>query len=269
MPREIRGTQDITGGLPRVVELFEARRPRDPAIVSEIDGIVELGERRRGKRVIKVSNPKTGIEREHLIPPGKHIRVQTGDYVKAGEPLVEGPLVLQDILAVSGTEAVQRYILQEIQSVYRSQGVKTDDKHIEIIVAQMMRFVKITDSGDSSFLQDEVVDKFVFRKEVNRLKEKKKNPPTAKEIILGITRAALISDSFISSASFQETIKVLTKAALEGKVDRLEGLKENVILGHIIPAGTGYRKYRRMRVKKEKFIEGAAVEEITGEAAAR
>jgi len=269
MPREIRGTQDITGGLPRVVELFEARRPRDPAIVSEIDGIVELGERRRGKRVIKVSNPKTGIEREHLIPPGKHIRVQTGDYVKAGEPLVEGPLVLQDILAVSGTEAVQRYILQEIQSVYRSQGVKTDDKHIEIIVAQMMRFVKITDSGDSSFLQDEVVDKFVFRKEVNCLKEKKKNPPTAKEIILGITRAALISDSFISSASFQETIKVLTKAALEGKVDRLEGLKENVILGHIIPAGTGYRKYRRMRVKKEKFIEGAAVEEITGEAAAR
>ncbi|MCX7703789.1 MAG: DNA-directed RNA polymerase subunit beta', partial [Planctomycetota bacterium] len=268
MPREIRGTQDITGGLPRVVELFEARRPRDPAIMSEINGVVELGERRRGKRVIKVKDPKTGIEMEHLIPPGKHIRVQTGDYVKAGEPLIEGPLVPQDILAVSGTEEVQQYLLQEVQSVYRSQGVKTDDKHIEVIISQMMRFVKITDSGDSKFLQDEIVDKFVFREEVARLKEEKKKPPTAKEIILGITRAALISDSFISAASFQETIKVLTKAALSGQIDRLEGLKENVILGHMIPAGTGYRKYRRMRVKKEKFLEPSAVEEMSGGVAA-
>jgi len=267
VPREIRGTQDITGGLPRVVELFEARKPKDPAVMSEIDGVVELGERRRGKRVIKVRNPKTGMEREHLIPPGKHIRVQTGDYVKAGEPLVEGPLVPQDILAVSGTEAVQQYLLQEVQSVYRSQGVRIDDKHIEIVIAQMMRYVKITDPGDSDFLPDQVVDKFVFRDEVNRLKEEKKNPPTAKEIIMGITRSALMSDSFISAASFQETIKVLARAALSGDKDRLEGLKENVILGHMIPAGTGFRLYTKMRVKKEKLME-VTVGEASGEVAA-
>jgi len=265
VPREIKGTEDITGGLPRVQELFEARRPKDPAIMSEIDGVVELGDKRRGKRVIKVRNPETGVEREYLIPPGKHIRVQTGDWVNAGDPLLEGPLVPQDILRVSGVEAVQQYLLNEIQSVYRSQNVKIDDKHIEIIIAQMMRRVRVIDPGDSELLPEQIVDKFEFQKVVRKMQEEGKKPPTAEEIILGITRAALMSDSFISAASFQETTKVLTRAALRGQVDRLEGLKENVILGHMIPAGTGFRPYRRMRVKKEQLVEA---QEAAGEEAA-
>jgi len=266
VPREIKGTQDITGGLPRVQELFEARRPKDPAVMSEIDGVVELGEKRRGKRVIKVRNPETGVEREYLIPPGKHIRVQTGDWVNAGEPLLEGPLVPQDILRVSGEEAVQNYLLNEIQSVYRSQNVRIDDKHIEIIVAQMMRRVRITDPGDSELLPEQVIDKFRFQEIVKKMQEEGKRPPSAEKMIMGITRVALMSDSFISAASFQETTKVLTRAALRGQVDRLEGLKENVILGHMIPAGTGFRAYRRMRVKKERLVEAA--EEAAGEEAA-
>jgi len=265
VPREIKGTEDITGGLPRVQELFEARRPKDPAIMSEIDGVVELGDKRRGKRVIKVKNPETGVEREYLIPPGKHIRVQTGDWVNAGDPLLEGPLVPQDILRVSGVEAVQQYLLNEIQSVYRSQNVKIDDKHIEVIVAQMMRRVRVIDPGDSELLPEQIIDKFEFQKVVRKMQEEGKKPPTAEEMILGITRAALMSDSFISAASFQETTKVLTRAALRGQVDRLEGLKENVILGHMIPAGTGFRPYRRMRVKKEQLVE---TQEATGEEAA-
>ena len=255
VPREIKGTQDITGGLPRVVELFEARKPKDPAIMSEIDGTVELGEKRRGKRVIRVRNPETGIEREYLIPPGKHIRVQTGDWVEPGEPLVEGPLVPQDILRVSGVEAVQQYLLHEVQNVYRSQSVTIDNKHIEIIVGQMMRRVRVADPGDSELLPDQVMDRFRFREEAKRLMEQGKKPPTARDVIMGITRAALMSESFISAASFQETTKVLTHAALRGDVDELRGLKENVILGHMIPAGTGFLEYRNMRVKKERFAE--------------
>lgn len=268
VPREIKGTQDITGGLPRVQELFEARRPKDPAIMSEISGIVELGEKRRGRRVIKVRNPETNIEREYLIPPGKHIRVQTGDWVNAGDPLLEGPLVPQDILRVSGEEAVQQYLLSEIQSVYRSQKVRIDDKHIEIIIAQMMRRVRVTDPGESDLLPEQIIDRFAFQEVVKRMQEEGKRPPSAEKMILGITRAALMSDSFISAASFQETTKVLTRASLRGQVDRLEGLKENVILGHMIPAGTGFRPYRKMRVKKERLVEETAEEVAGGETAA-
>jgi DNA-directed RNA polymerase subunit beta' len=241
-PREISGTQDITSGLPRVTELFEARRPRDPAVISEIDGIAELGEKRRRKRTIIVRN-ESGIQKEHLVPHGKHLRVHRGDRVRAGEPLVEGPLVLQDILRISGEEELQQHLLREIQNVYRAQNTKIDDKHIEIIIRQMMRKVRVEEVGDTSFLPGAVVDKFRFREENQRAMEKDGKPATAKPLLLGITKAALQSESFISAASFQETTKVLTEAALAGRVDRLTGLKENVIVGHLIPAGTGFKDH--------------------------
>ena len=249
--REISGTQDITGGLPRVTELFEARKPKEPAVISEIDGDVELGEKRRGKRTIIVKDPESGIEREHLVPQGKHLRVHKGDRVRAGEPLVEGPLVPHDILRISGEEAAQQYLLREVQGVYRSQGVTIDDKHIEIILAQMMRKVQVDDPGEASFLPGAVVDRFVFRGENERLKKEKKRPALGKTLLLGVTKAALQSDSFISAASFQETTKVLTEAALGGRRDDLVGLKENVILGHLVPTGTGFRVHYRTRVKKK------------------
>ncbi|MCE9581113.1 MAG: DNA-directed RNA polymerase subunit beta', partial [Planctomycetes bacterium] len=249
-PREISGTQDITGGLPRVTELFEARKPKDPAVISEIDGLVELGEKRRGKRTIIVKNEESGLEREHLVPHGKHLRVHRGDKVRAGEALVDGPLVPHDILRISGEEAVQIYLLREVQNVYRSQSVTIDDKHIEIIVSQMLRKVKIQASGDSDMLPGTVIDKFRFQEENRKYEEKGKKPATAKPLLLGVTKAALQSESFIAAASFQETTKVLTEAALAARRDDLVGLKENVILGHMIPAGTGFRQYGAMRVKK-------------------
>jgi len=265
-PREITGTQDITGGLPRVTELFEARRPKDPAVMSEIDGIVSLGEKRRGKRTIIVEN-ESGMRVEHLVPYGKHLRVHRGDRVSAGEPLVEGPLVPQDILRISGEEALQQYLLREVQNVYRSQNVIIDDKHIEIIIAQMMRKVLIEDTGDTNFLPNSVVDKFYFRRVNEQLLKKDKNakPATAKPLLLGITKASLRSDSFISAASFQETTKVLTEAALAGRVDRLRGLKENVILGRLIPAGTGFGMHNSARLRK-KIDLAAAVEAAEKEA---
>jgi len=241
-PREISRTEDITGGLPRVSEIVEARKPKDPAVMSEIDGIVEVGEKRRGKRTIMVKS-ETGMEREHLVPRGKHLRVHRGDRIKAGSPLVEGPLILQDILRISGEEELQMYMLKEVQNVYRSQNVPIDDKHIEIIIAQMLRKVKADDVGDTSFLPGQVVDKFRFKAENKKIIEKGGKPATAKPMLLGITKASIQSDSFISAASFQETTKVLTRASLEGKIDRLVGLKENVILGHLVPAGTGYKSY--------------------------
>ncbi|NMD36627.1 MAG: DNA-directed RNA polymerase subunit beta' [Planctomycetes bacterium] len=249
-PREITGTQDITGGLPRVTEIFEVRRPKNPAVMSEIDGVVEIGEKKRGKTAIFVQN-ESGMRREHLVPHGKqHLRVQRGDYVKAGDALVDGPLVPKDILRINGEEAVQQYLLREVQSVYRSQNVGMDDKHIEIIVAQMMRNVNVMDPGDSEFLPGSVVDKVRFRRVNERLVKEGRKPATAAPLLLGITKAALQSESFISAASFQETTKVLTEAALSGKVDRLVGLKENVILGHKVPAGTGFRGYDLLGVKK-------------------
>jgi len=251
VPREVTGTQDITGGLPRVTELFEARRPKEPAIISEIDGVVELREaKRRGKRTLVVRS-ESGMEREHLVPHGRHLRVHTGDRVRAGEPLVEGPLVLQDILRIAGEEVLEEYLLREVQNVYRSQNVKINDKHIEVIVSRMMRRVTVENPGDTRFLPGAVVDKFEFRAENDEVRRKGGKAATAKPQLLGITKAALLSESFISAASFQETTKVLTEAALGARIDPLEGLKENVILGHLIPAGTGFPRHYTSMVKKE------------------
>ncbi|NQT19574.1 MAG: DNA-directed RNA polymerase subunit beta', partial [Planctomycetes bacterium] len=250
-PREIGRSEDITAGLPRVTELFEARKPKDPAIISEISGIVELGERKRGKRTIIVRN-ETGIEREHLVPHGKHLTVGKGDKVREGDRLVDGPLIPQDILRISGEEAVQQYLVREIQSVYRTQHETIDDKHIEAIVAQMMRKVRASeDTGDTEFLPGTIVDKFIFRAENERVVGQGGKPASATPLLFGITKAALQSESFISAASFQETTKVLTEAALAGKTDYLLGLKENVILGHMIPAGTGFHRFRRAEVCKK------------------
>jgi DNA-directed RNA polymerase subunit beta' len=248
-PREITGTQDIVGGLPRVTELFEARKPKEPAVMSEIDGMIEIGEKRRGKRMIIVNN-ESGIAREHLVPHGKHLWVKRGDRVRAGEALTEGPLVPHDILRILDEEELQKYLLREIQNVYRSQGVTIDDKHIEIILAQMLRKVRVDDPGDSTFLPGLVVDKFRFRAENKRVIEENRKPARAKTVLLGITKASLQSESFISAASFQETTKVLTEAALASKRDELVGLKENVILGHLVPVGTGFKLHLKTRVKR-------------------
>ena len=300
-PRELGGTQDITSGLPRVTELFEARKPKDPAIISEIDGEVDLlAEKKRGKRVIIVRG-SDGTEKEYIIPHGKHLRVHAKDYVRAGDALVDGPLVPHDILRVSGEEAVQQYLLREIQNVYRSQRVEIDDKHIEIIIAQMLRKVRVDKVGDTTLLPGIVIDKFELRKvntallecvkittpgdtefrendivpvatfdEVNSqvessggksAKQAKPKPASASPQLLGITKAAVQSESFISAASFQETTKVLTEAALAGKIDELVGLKENVILGHLIPAGTGFHTHQESEVR----ISPAALEETQAE----
>ena len=250
-PRAVGGTQDITGGLPRVTELFEARIPKEPATMAEIDGIVELGEKRRGKRVIVVKNEEGEEAREHLVSQSKHLRVHTGDRVRAGERLVDGPLPPQEILAILGEDKLQQYLVGEVQKVYRAQGVVINDKHIEIIVMQMMRKVQIDDPGASKLLPNSLMDRHVFRKQVEELVGEDKDPPSAQPMIMGITKASVQSDSFISAASFQETTKVLTEAALKGKLDQLQGLKENVILGNLIPAGTGCRVHLHTRIKKK------------------
>ncbi|MEM9353226.1 MAG: DNA-directed RNA polymerase subunit beta' [Planctomycetota bacterium] len=300
-PREASGTQDITGGLPRVTEIFEARKPKDPAVIAEIDGEVEiLGEKKRGKRSIIVRS-ETGIEREHLVSHSKHLRVHAGDLVRAGESLVDGPLVPHDILRISGEEAVQQYLTREIQNVYRSQRVEINDKHIEIIVSQMLRKVMIESPGDTDLLPGSVMDKFDFRsanEQVSKclkisekgdgdfaegaivpkdvieqanaqiealggdiIKGTKPKKATATTQLLGITKASVQSSSFISAASFQETTKVLTEAALAGRTDNLVGLKENVILGHLIPAGTGFRTIQESEVR----IQPSALEELAAE----
>ncbi|MDI6759255.1 MAG: DNA-directed RNA polymerase subunit beta' [Candidatus Brocadiaceae bacterium] len=252
-PREIARTEDITGGLPRVTEIFEARKPKDPAVISEIDGMVELGEKRRGKRTIIVTDEVSGHQREHLVPRGKHLRVHRGDRVKAGDPLVEGPLVIQDVLRVCGEEDLQQYMLKEVQNVYRSQNVPIDDKHIEIIICQMLRKIKVDEPGDTTFLPGQIIDKFKFKEENKRTKESKGKPATAKPLLMGITKASLQSESFISAASFQETTKVLALAALRGQRDNLQGLKENVILGHLVPAGTGFKAFAGLEVRKTEL----------------
>ncbi|MGR3296385.1 MAG: DNA-directed RNA polymerase subunit beta' [Candidatus Bathyanammoxibius sp.] len=254
-PREISRTEDITGGLPRVTEIFEARKPKDPAVISEIDGVVELGEKKRGKRTIIVKDEVSGLQREHLVPRGKHLKVHRGDRVRAGDPLVEGPLVLHDILRICGEEELQQYMLKEVQNVYRSQNVPIDDKHIEIIIAQMLRKVTVEDPGDTDLLPGIVIEKHRFRDENTRVKETKGKPVTAKPMLMGITKASLQSDSFISAASFQETTKVLTLAALKGQRDPLLGLKENVILGHLVPAGTGFKKLTALDVTRVESEE--------------
>jgi len=238
-------------------------------VIAEIDGVVELGEKRRGRRTIIVVN-ESGIQKEHLVPHGKHLRVHRGDRVRAGEPLVEGPLVPHDILRISGEEALQDYLLREVQNVYRAQGVKVNDKHIEIIIARMLRKVQVEAPGATGFLPGLVVDKFRFRQANKGCIEENKTPARGKTMLLGITKAALQSESFISAASFQETTKVLTEAALAGKRDTLVGLKENVIVGHMVPVGTGFTFYQRLDVKKNIDLEElAAAQAELGEAPAQ
>jgi DNA-directed RNA polymerase subunit beta' len=257
IPRETTKTKDITGGLPRVVELFEARRPKEPAVITEIDGAVKYGDVAKQHRKIFVSGDD-GDTKEYQLPRGAHVNVQEGERVKAGEPLMDGPIDPHDILRVRGEKELQRYLVDEIQEVYRLQGVNINDKHIEVIVRQMMRWVKVEEVGDSEFLIDEVVDKFKFLGENDRLVKAGKNPATGRPLLLGITKASLSTDSFISAASFQETTRVLTEAAISGKIDHLRGLKENVIMGRLIPAGTGMEYYRRVKIPEEVIEQPAA-----------
>ncbi len=289
-PRDLGGTQDITGGLPRITELFEARLPKEPAVMAEISGSVELrADKRRGKMTIIVRS-ESGMEKDHHVPQDRHLLVHTGDFVDAGDPLIEGPLVPHDILRIKGEESLHRYLLNEVQTVYRMVNVTTNDKHVEIIVGQMLRKVRVDNVGDSNNLPGAVIDKFIFRDENQRLarsikvsepgdtglqegqvvskqeleeinetteatggqpaKGKRPRPAAATTLLLGITKASLQSESWIAAASFQETTKVLTEAALASRVDKLVGLKENVILGHLIPAGTGFKPYVDMQIKK-------------------
>jgi len=304
-PREAGRTQDITGGLPRVTELFEARRPKDPAVIAEIDGEIELAEEtRRNQRVINIHPPdEAGEPASHLIPHGKQLLVHAKDLVRHGDALVRGPLVPHDILRVSGVEAVQQYLMHEIQNVYRSQRVDIDDKHVEIVITQMLRKVRVEDAGDTELLEGVVIDKLEFERTNERVREcvkvvepggseYKPDDVVPKEIfeevnaeieaagetaatsskpqeatmtiqLLGITKAAVQSESFVSSASFQETTKVLTEAALAGKSDFLVGLKENVILGHLVPAGTGFHMHQdsEVRIRPEALLELEAEKE--------
>ena len=249
LPRFAVKTRDITGGLPRVAELFEARRPKDPAVISEIDGFIEFGEAKKGQRVIIVRS-STGMQREYVIPHGKHPNVYKGDKVIAGQQLTDGPVVLQDILRVCGDKVLQEYLVNEVQEVYRLQGVRINDKHIEVIIRQMLKKVRIEDTGDTEFLATQQVDKWKFQKENTRVIKKGGEPAVATPLLLGITKAALTTESFISAASFQETTRVLTEAAASGKSDELFGLKENVIVGHLIPAGTGFHTHRDIEIVK-------------------
>jgi DNA-directed RNA polymerase subunit beta' len=251
IPRESSKSRDITGGLPRVAELFEARKPKDTAVVSEIDGFVEFGENERGSRKLTIKDEQ-GEAKEYLIPLGKHLRVHEGDRVRAGDRLSEGSIDPHDILRINGENAVQEYMLDEIQAVYRLQGVTINDKHVEVIVAQMLRKVRVEKSGDTDFLEGDDVDKKKLREVNERVIGEGGEPATFKPLLLGITKASLTTESFLSAASFQETTKVLSKAAVEGKVDKLAGLKENLIMGNLIPAGTGSRMYRKLRVTNDE-----------------
>ncbi|RMH19910.1 MAG: DNA-directed RNA polymerase subunit beta', partial [Acidobacteria bacterium] len=254
IPRETTKTKDITGGLPRVVELFEARSPKEPAIISEIDGTVKLGDIVKGMRKVIVESDD-GEVREYLVPRYIHVNVQEGERVAAGEPLIDGPINPHDVLQVLGEKQLQRYLTDKIQEVYRSQSVAINDKHIEVIVRQMMRSVKIEEVGDTEFLIDEQVDRFRFHEENERVIEAGGRPAIGRPLLLGITKASLSTESFISAASFQETTRVLTEAAISGKVDLLRGLKENVIVGRLIPAGTGLPYYHDFHMEEETYLE--------------
>ena len=258
-PRKIIKTKDITGGLPRVAELFEARKPHDPAVISEIDGVVDFGPVKKGQRRVIIKS-SSGMKKEYAIPHGKHLNVYKGDWITSGQPLTDGPVVPQDILRISGDKKLQEYLVNEVQEVYRLQGVRINDKHIELIIRQMLRKVTIEDPGDTDFLVGQEVDKFVFREENERVMKKGNRPATAVPILQGITKASLTTESFISAASFQETTRVLTEAACAGKRDGLRGLKENVIMGHLVPAGTGFWDHQDLEIVKiagpEKIKEG-------------
>ncbi|MBK8203736.1 MAG: hypothetical protein IPK68_15900 [Bdellovibrionales bacterium] len=245
--RETTKTRDITGGLPRVAELFEARKPKGSAIISEIDGYVTFGKDVKGKQSVIVT-PEIGEQKEYLIPKGKHVAVREGEFLKAGEALMDGPTNTHDILRVLGDKELAAYLVNEIQEVYRLQGVSINDKHIEVIVRQMIRKVEVKDVGDSGFLMGEQVEKFQFEKENDRVIGEGGQPAIADPLLLGITKVSLSTESWISAASFQETTKVLTDAAVNGKTDLLRGLKENIIMGRLIPAGTGISSYKRWKV---------------------
>lgn len=277
IPRETSKTRDITGGLPRVAELFEARRPKDFAVISEIDGYVEFGKDYKSKRRIIVRPSNADEEaREYLVPKGRSLAVHEGDFVRVGDALLDGALVPHDILDVMGVEALSDYLTQEVQDVYRLQGVKINDKHIEVIVRQMMQKVEIIGAGDSTYLLEEHVDRGEFEEQVAKYEADGKRPPEGKPVLQGITKASLQTRSFISAASFQETTRVLTEAAVQGKVDKLNGLKENVIVGRLIPAGTGafVNQLKRVAADRDKTVlaaqqaEQAALEEEAEQAAA-
>jgi DNA-directed RNA polymerase subunit beta' len=264
MPRETTKTKDITGGLPRVAELFEARKPKEHAVISEIDGVVSFGKDTKGKRKVVITPEVDGklrpdLSKEYLIGKGKHISVHTGDRVRAGEPLMDGAANPHDILRVLGEKELARWLVDEVQEVYRLQGVKINDKHIEVIVRQMLRRVRVADVGDTSFLSDEQVEKWVFEEENEKVRRGGGREAVAEPLLLGITKASLSTESFISASSFQETTKVLTEAAISGKVDHLRGLKENVIMGRLIPAGTGLPAYKHLDIEVETPVD--AVEE--------
>jgi DNA-directed RNA polymerase subunit beta' len=263
IPRETTKTKDITGGLPRIVELFEARRPKDAAVITEIDGAISHGPIAKGMRKVIVTGDD-GESREYSIPRYTHVNVQEAERVKAGDPLIDGPINPHDILAVRGENELQRYLVDKIQEVYRSQNVAINDKHIEVIVRQMMRSVKIEEVGDTDFLIDEQVDRFRFEEENERVIAAEGQPAIGRPMLLGITKASLSTDSFISAASFQETTRVLTEASISGKVDSLRGLKENVIVGRLIPAGTGMEYYRNVVLEREEIpqVEEPALEDF-------
>ena len=256
IPRETTKTKDITGGLPRVAELFEVRKPKETAIISEIGGVVSFGKHIKGKRKIVVT-PEVGKPKEYLIPKGKHVAVQEGDYVLAGNPLMDGSPNPHDILNISGLKDLARYLVDEVQEVYRLQGVKINDKHIEVIVRQMLRRIKVVTPGDTEFLMGEQVEKWVFEERNDKAMAAGKQPATGEPLLLGITKASLTTESWISAASFQETTKVLADAAVAGKIDYLRGLKENVIMGRLIPAGTGLAQYRDLNIKLSEEEEAA------------
>jgi len=250
LPRATTKTKDITGGLPRVAELFEVRKPKEIAVLSQIDGYVSIAKStKKGKQKVTVTPVDVGEKKEYLIARGKHINVYEGDYIRAGEPLIGGSAIPQDILSIKGEVALARYLVDEVQEVYRLQGVRINDKHIEVIVRQMMRRVKVTSVGDTDFILEEQVDKINFEEANRAVVEKGGQPAVAESLILGITKASLSTDSFISAASFQETTKVLTDASIAGSVDSLRGLKENVIMGRLIPAGTGIAAYNDLDIE--------------------
>ncbi|MDI6792101.1 MAG: DNA-directed RNA polymerase subunit beta' [bacterium] len=260
-PQALSKTKDITGGLPRVAELFETRCPRDNALIAEIDGVVEFKEIVGGTRTVRIRNKVTNTTRDYSLPVGKHLKIHEGDEVKAGDQLVEGPIDPQDILRIKGDRALQQYLLNEVQEVYKLQGVNINDKHIEVIVRQMLRRVEVTSSGDTDFLAGDHLDKFRFMAENKRVITEGGTAAQARPLLMGITKASLATDSFISAASFQETTRVLTEAAIKGRVDELIGLKENVIIGRLIPAGTGMPQYKDKRFKFNRLKEVKAVTE--------
>jgi DNA-directed RNA polymerase subunit beta' len=268
IPQETSKTRDITGGLPRVAELFEARSPKDAGMLAEVTGTVSFGKDTKGKQRLVITD-LDGQQHEYLIPKDKHVLVHDGQVVNKGEMIVDGPVDPHDLLRLLGVEALARYIIDEVQDVYRLQGVKINDKHIEVIVRQMLRRVQIEDPGETSFIQGEQVERAELLEENEKAEKEGKKPATYSYMLLGITKASLSTDSFISAASFQETTRVLTEAAIMGKRDGLRGLKENVIVGRLIPAGTGmaYHKIRKDQAAEPPLLELPAAEEVPAAAA--